>query len=192
MNIKGKRVAVLVDNYFEQAEFVEPIAALKNAGAEVEVIASKQKDLHALNHIKKGDDFVADKLLKEASSDIYDALVLPGGAINADHLRVVDKAKQWVVEFLDSGKPLAVICHAPWVLVSADVVEGRRLTSFYTIKDDIRNAGGEWVDLPVVLDNNLITSRQPDDLPVFNQALINMLAEGPAALDEAALNKTAV
>jgi len=184
MNTTDKRVAILVHNFFEQTEFEEPLRALKDAGAEVTVISASKKKLQGLNHAEKGDEFQADLLLSAASSDDYDALVLPGGALNADGLRMNEAAQQWVIDFLDSGRPLAVICHAPWVLVSADAVEERRLTSYRTIQDDIRNAGGEWVDQPVVIDVNLITSRQPDDLPQFNDALIHMLSRSrPAEMD---------
>ncbi|HVX56537.1 MAG TPA: type 1 glutamine amidotransferase domain-containing protein [Candidatus Saccharimonadales bacterium] len=186
-DISGKHIAILVHNYFEQAEFEEPLSALKNAGAEVTVISADEQKLRGLNHVERGDNFEADLLLDQASPEDYDALVLPGGAINADNLRVVETAKQWVLDFLEAGKPLAVICHAPWVLVSADAVEGRRLTSYHTIRDDIVNAGGEWVNQAVVIDDNLITSRQPDDLPQFNDALINMLSEQPSsAIQDAA------
>lgn len=177
MDISGKHIAVLVDDYFEQAEFDEPISTLKDAGGEVTVIATRQKELHGMNHAQAGETFAADLLLAQASSGDYDALVLPGGAINADQLRVNEAAQQWATDFLDSGRPLAAICHAPWLLVSADAVEGKRLTSYHTIKDDITNAGGEWVDLDVVIDGNLITSRKPDDIPVFTDALITMLAQ---------------
>lgn len=179
MNISGKKVAVLVDNYFEQAEFEEPISALIDAGADVTVIAVNTQKLKGLNHIDKGDDFEADLLLDQASSDDYDALVLPGGAINADSLRTNEKAQRWALDFLDSDRPIAVICHAPWLLVSAEAVDDRRLTSWASIKDDILNAGGEWVDRSVVVDNNLITSRKPDDIPMFNEALIRLLAKQP-------------
>jgi protease I len=178
MDITGKTVAILVDNYFEQAEFEEPIEALRDAGAEVTVVAVKDKKLQGLNHIDKGDFFAADLLLEEASEEDYDALVLPGGAINADSLRMVEAAQIWVRDFLEEDKPVAVICHAPWVLVSADLLDGRRLTSFETIQDDIQNAGGDWVDEPVVIDGYLITSRKPDDLPAFSEALIKMIREG--------------
>lgn len=188
MDIAGKHIAILVDNYFEQAEFEEPMSALKDAGADVTVIStSSDKVLQGLNHIEKGDKFEADLLLGQASPGDYDALVLPGGVVNADNLRVVEGAQQWVLDFLDSGKPLAAICHAPWVLVSADAVEGRRLTSYHTLKDDILNAGGEWVNQPLVIDGNLITSRKPDDLPQFNEALIEMLnAQRTSAISDAA------
>jgi protease I len=179
MDVNGKKVAVLVDNYFEQAEFEEPIDALKEAGATVSVITTNEdKQLTGLHHVDKGDSFTADLLLEEADSAAYDALVLPGGAINADALRMNEKARRWVKDFLAAGKPLAAICHAPWLLASAGVTKGRRLTSYHTIQDDMRNAGADWVDQQVVVDESLITSRQPDDLPAFNQALISMLAQG--------------
>lgn len=177
MDISGKHVAILVDNYFEQAEFDEPLSALKNAGAEVTVISTGAKELTGMHHADKGDNFPVDLVLDQASSDDYDALVLPGGAINADALRMNEDARSWVMDFLESNRPLAAICHAPWVLVSADCLEGRRLTSYYTIQDDIRNSGGEWVDLSVVIDGNLITSRNPDDLPQFCDAIIKSLTK---------------
>lgn len=175
MNISGKHVAVLVHNYFEQAEFEEPIRALKDAGAEVTVVSADKRTLRGMRHAELADKFTADLLLSEASAYDYDALVLPGGAINADSLRMVEAARDWVLDFMDAGKPIAAICHAPWLLVSADVVDGRRLTSYYTIQDDINNAGGEWINRPLVIDDNLITSRQPDDIPMFNDAIIKML-----------------
>lgn len=178
MDITGKKVAVLVANYFEQAEFEEPIDALREAGAEVVVVAVKDTLLQALNYVDKGDTFTADLLLQDVTTEDYDALVLPGGIINADGLRMVEAAQLWCRDFLEENKPVAVICHAPWVLVSADLVDGRRLTSFETIQDDIQNAGGDWVDWPVVVDGSLISSRKPDDLPVFSEALIKILKNG--------------
>lgn len=187
MDIAGKHVAILVHNYFEQAEFEEPLSALRDAGAEVTVISADGMKLKGMNHVEPGDRFEADLKLDQANPDDYDALVLPGGAINADHLRIVETAKQWALDFLDAGKPLAVICHAPWVLVSADAVEGHRLTSYHTIRDDIVNAGGEWVNQPLVIDGNLITSRKPEDLPLFNDALIKMLSgKSGSAIPDAA------
>jgi protease I len=171
----AKRVAILVDNYFEQAEFEAPLQALEDSDIQVEVVAASQKDLTALQHVDKGGNFTADRLLQDAEAADYDALVLPGGAVNADCLRMNQKARQWVNDFMDASKPIAAICHAPWLLVSADAVEGRRLTSYYTLQDDIRNAGGEWADFPVLVDRNLITSRQPDDLPQFCEALLEAL-----------------
>jgi len=177
MDIAGKSVAILVHNYFEQAEFEGPLQRLHDAGAEVRVVsASDERELQGLNHVEKGDKFTADLLLDDAKPEDYDALVLPGGAINADALRMVDGVREWVRHFIDEQKPLAAICHAPWVLVSAGCTDGRKLTSFFTIQDDIRNAGGEWVDEEVVTDGKLITSRKPDDVPAFTDALIKMLA----------------
>jgi protease I len=176
--ISGKKVAILVDNYFEEAELTGPMEALKKAGATVEIIAAEPKDGHvqALNHVDKGRSFKIDKTLKEADINDYDALVLPGGAMNADQLRMQSKARDWVKKIADQGKPLAVICHAPWVLASAGLAKGRRLTSFFTIQDDMKDAGANWVDEEVVIDRNLITSRMPDDIPAFNKALISMIA----------------
>lgn len=175
MNIVDKHVAILVDNYFEQAELEGPLTYLKERGADVVVVSASTKDLQALNHIKKGEPFVADQLLKDVDISDFDALILPGGVVNSDNLRLNRKAQDWVNEFMDNNKLIAAICHAPWLLVSADVVEGRRLTSFPTLQDDIINAGGEWIDQPVALDENLITSRKPDDIPAFNAAIIEWL-----------------
>ncbi|HET9174292.1 MAG TPA: type 1 glutamine amidotransferase domain-containing protein [Candidatus Saccharimonadales bacterium] len=176
-DLSGKKVAILVDNYFEQAEFTGPLDALKAAGATVEVIAAEPENgkIQGLNHVDKADRFEFDKTLEDANISDYDALVLPGGAVNADHLRMQDKAKQWAKEMVEKRKPLAVICHAPWVLVSAGIAKGRTLTSYFTIQDDIRDAGAQWVDKEVVVDDTIITSRNPDDIPAFNNALISML-----------------
>lgn len=178
MQTQRKKVAVLVCDLFEQAEFEEPVRFLREAGAEVAIVsASGKESLQGMRHAKLGDSFQADILLDDANAEMYDALVLPGGALNADQLRMVPKARAWALYFLDTQKLVAAICHAPWLLVSADAVEERRLTSYFTIQDDIRNAGGAWVDLSVVTDGNLITSRQPDDLPEFNQAVIAWLRQ---------------
>ena len=177
-DLSGKKVAVLVDNYFEEDEFTKPIEALKQAGASVEVIAAEPEEgkIQAMNHADKSKTYDYDKTLDEANIDDYDALVLPGGAINADQLRMQDKARQWVKRVSEAGKPLAVICHAPWVLASAGIAQGRKLTSFFTIQDDMRDAGANWVDEEVVVDGNIITSCKPDDIPAFNDALISMMA----------------
>jgi protease I len=162
-DLKGKKVA---------------IKALRKAGATVEVIAAEPErgKVQAMQHVDKSKRYAIDKTLKEADINDYDALVLPGGAINADQLRMQDKAREWVKAITKQNKPLAVICHAPWVLVSAGLVKGRKLTSFFTIQDDMREAGANWVDEEVVIDGNLITSRSPDDIPAFNKALISMMA----------------
>ncbi len=175
METNRKKAAILVHDFFEQVEFEEPLRALKDAGVDVAVISAARKNLTGMQHNKPGDSFKADLLLRDAKSVDYDILVLPGGVVNSDKLRADDKAQAWVIEFLDSKKPIAAICHAPWLLVSADAVEGRRLTSYYTLEDDIRNAGGEWSDFPVIVDENLITSRQPDDLPRFCTAILEAL-----------------
>ena len=179
MDPTNKKVAILVHDYFEQAEFEQPLAALKDAGVAVTVVSAAEKQLRGMQHAEKGDKFQADLLLKDAVPEEYDALVLPGGVINGDALRLNEDAQQWAASFLEQGKPVAAICHAPWLLVSADVVEGRRLTSWPTLQDDIRNAGGEWVDQKVVVDDNLITSRKPDDLPAFCEAIIGALQSPP-------------
>lgn len=175
MALGDKKVAILVFNYFEQAEFTQPLQALKDAGVEVHVISASERELQGLNHVEKGETFQADLLLGEAVADGYDALVLPGGAVNADNLRMDETARDWVRNFMSDGKPIAAICHAPWVLVSSGVVSNKTLTSFYTIQDDMRNAGAVWVDEEIAVDGNLITSRNPGDLPAFCSALIGAL-----------------
>lgn len=175
--LSGKKVAVVATDYFEQAELTEPVKALRDAGATVEIIAPKSGEIKGLKHTDPGQSVKVDKTLEEADADDYDALVLPGGAINADHLRMEQKARDFVTKMMDEqNKPTAVICHAPWLLVSAGLARGKKLTSFFTIQDDMRNAGADWVDQEVVIDGNLITSRNPDDIPAFNNALISALS----------------
>lgn len=171
MSIQNKKIALLVDDYFEQVECEEPRKQLQEAGAIVTLVAVENKEVYGLNHVDIGDAFNADMLLSEVDFDEYDALVLPGGVVNSDMLRMNSKAREWVTHFTDEGKLIAAICHAPWLLVSADVVEGRRLTSYFTLQDDIRNAGAEWIDHELVHDGNLITSREPDDIPAFVGAI---------------------
>ena len=169
-------VAILVDNYFEEAEFVEPKKAIEAAGMQAVVVSPQEGQLTALQHMERGGSYKVDVQLKDVDINGYAALVIPGGVVNADKLRMEEKAREWVRTFLEHGKPVAVICHGPWLLVSAGVVKGRQLTSYYTLQDDIRNAGGEWIDETVVTDGSLITSRNPDDLPAFNKALLDALA----------------
>jgi len=171
----NKKVALLVEDNFEQAEFTSPRRALTDAGFEVDVISPKS-EVHGLHHLDSGDTFQVDCALDEANPADYDAVVLPGGANNADKLRMNEKARAFVKEIYDSGKVVAAVCHAPWLLVSNGVAGGHKLTSYFTIQDDIRNAGGNWVDEEVVTDGNLITSRKPDDLPAFNRAIIERLS----------------
>lgn len=184
MNLSNKRVAILVDNYFEQAELEEPLEALKEVGVGVEVVGISKKMLTSMEHAKISDKFQADVLIGDADMEDYDALILPGGAINADSLRMNEEAREWVKYFMASELPLAVICHAPWLLISADVVKGKSLTSYFTIQDDIRNAGGKWLDKPVVVDNNLITSRMPEDINQFNYTIIDMLSRDSGEGDD--------
>ncbi|HEX3568547.1 MAG TPA: type 1 glutamine amidotransferase domain-containing protein [Candidatus Saccharimonadales bacterium] len=176
MDLVGKRIALLVDNYFEQAEFTGPKQSFLDAGASVTVVSPQSGTVQGLKHVDKGDTFAVDQSLDDADADSFDALVLPGGAINADHLRMNKKAQEWIRRYIERGKIVAAICHAPWLLVSADCVRGRHLTSFFTIQDDIRNAGGKWSDEQVVIDGSLITSRKPDDVPAFADAIKQALA----------------
>ncbi|MBV9720064.1 MAG: type 1 glutamine amidotransferase [Candidatus Eremiobacteraeota bacterium] len=178
-NLNGKTIAVLALDGFEEAELTEPTKALRDAGATVEIVSQKREPLQAFKHHDKSIKVDVDKTFDEVSPADYDAVLLPGGALNADTLRTDPKAQQFVKRMNDERKPMAVICHAPWLLVSAGLVKGRTLTSWPTIADDIRNAGGEWVDREVVVDDNLVTSRGPKDIPAFNRALLDLLTRSP-------------
>jgi protease I len=175
-SLKGKKIAIIATDYFEESELTEPLAALEDAGATVDVIADHTGEIKGVKHIDPGQSVPVDMTLDEMDPNKYDAIVLPGGAVNADKLRMNDKAKQVIRSFMDTGKLVAAICHAPWALISAGRSDGKQMTSFHTIQDDIRNAGGEWVNEEVVIDQNLITSRQPNDIPAFNHAIIQALA----------------
>jgi protease I len=176
-DLAGKKIAIVATDYFEESELTEPMAALKKAGAEVDVIAPKSGEIKGVKHVEPGQSVKVDTTLDNANPDDYDAAVFPGGAINADNLRINQDAKNFITKIMNEhNKPTAVICHAPWLLVSAGLARGKRLTSFHTIQDDLRNAGAEWVDEPVVIDDNLITSRKPDDLSAFNDAIISALS----------------
>src|SRR3954471_668811 len=177
--LQGKRIAILTANEgVEQVEYEKPRQALEAAGATVELLAPEKDDVQMFNHLDRADTFPADKAVGDASADDYDGLMLPGGVANPDDLRTDEDAIQFVQGFVNAGKPIAAICHAPWTLVEAGAVKGRTLTSFESIKTDIRNAGGEWVDEEVVVDQGLVTSRKPDDLPAFNAKMIEEFAEG--------------
>lgn len=178
-------IAILVDNYFEQIEFTDPKEILENAGAQVTVISTGAEVLHGMHGAEQGDDFVPDMVLAEVDFEDFEMLLLPGGVINADKLRMNVKAREWVHHCLDNEVPLAAICHAPWLLVSAGVADGMKLTSFYTLQDDIKNAHGNWVDAQLVVDGAVITSRGPDDLPVFCGALIDALEHLSSNVDTA-------
>ena len=175
--LNGLRVAIIVADDFEQAELTEPKKALDQAGATTKIISTHPGQVTGMNHDVKADTFNVDMTLDQANPNDFDALMLPGGALNADTLRMVPKARQFAQEFQRAGKPMAVICHAPWLLVSSGLVRGRTLTSYYTIQDDIRNAGGNWVDQEMVRDGNWVTSRSPKDLPAFNPAMIQLFSE---------------
>ncbi|MFT0869129.1 type 1 glutamine amidotransferase domain-containing protein [Pseudomonas sp. CAM1A] len=173
--LNGKRVAFLVTDGFEQVELTGPREALEKQGAVVDILSEKEGTVRGWNHDKPADEFAVDATFEAAHLDLYDALVLPGGVQNSDTIRLIPGAQKLVKSHDSAGKPLAVICHGGWLLVSTGLAKGKRMTSYKTLQDDIRNAGGTWVDEAVVVDGNLITSRQPDDIPAFNAQLISAL-----------------
>jgi protease I len=179
--LHGKKIAIVATDGFEQVELTEPKKALETAGATVHVISPKSGQIKGWNHTDWGDKTSVDKTLDEVKAGDYDGLVLPGGQINPDKLRIEPKAVAFVTEFFNSGKPIGAICHGPWLLVEADVVKRRTLTSWPSVRTDIRNAGGHWVDEEVVTDQNLTTSRKPDDIPAFNERLIRELSQAKPA-----------
>ncbi|MBA3961963.1 MAG: type 1 glutamine amidotransferase [Chthoniobacterales bacterium] len=167
--LKGKKVAILVADGFEQVEMTKPREALKAAGAETKIVSPKSGKIQGMNHADKGDKFDVDLTLDDASAEEFDALLIPGGLMNPDELRSTPEATDFARHFFDAGKPVAAICHGPWVLIDAGVVDGRTLTSWPAIQTDVKNAGGIWVDEEVVVDDGLVTSRKPDDIPAFQQ-----------------------
>jgi protease I len=180
--LSGLRVAILATQNFEESELIEPRKALEEAGAKCEVISPKPGQIQAVKHDEKTKKIDVDLPLEQAHPDHYDAVLLPGGAMNADHLRVEKRAQDFVRQVDGAGKPIAVICHGPWLLVSAGLVKGRKMTSYHTIQDDLRNAGALWEDKEVVRDRNWVSSRQPSDIPAFNREMISLFAESlPAA-----------
>ena len=184
--LKGRKVAILVANGFEQVELTEPKKALEQAGAKTEIVSPEKGRAQGWNHAEKADSFPVDVPLDQAKAEDYDALLLPGGVRNPDVLRTVPAAVEFVKSFFEVGKPVAAICHGPWTLVEADVVSGRTMTSWPSLKTDLRNAGAEWVDEEVVTDNGLVTSRKPDDLPAFNREMVEEFAKGRAGQRAAA------
>ncbi|MGC3894966.1 type 1 glutamine amidotransferase domain-containing protein [Pseudomonas urmiensis] len=174
--LNGKRVAFLVTDGFEQVELTGPREALEQNGAVVDILSDKPGTVRGWNHDKPADPFTVDATFDNAQLDLYDALVLPGGVQNSDTIRLVPGAQKLVKSHDSAGRPLAVICHGAWLLVSSGLAKGKRMTSYKTLQDDIRNAGGIWVDEQVVVDGNLISSRQPNDIPAFNEQLIKALA----------------
>ena len=177
-NLTGKKVAILATDGFEQDELLSPLEALKDAGAETQVVSTTEGKIKGWKHTDWGKKVKVDVTLAEANAEAYDALVLPGGVMNPDHLRRDPAALEFVKSFFRAGKPVGAICHGPWTLIDAGVVRGRKMTSYETIQTDLKNAGAEWVDQEVVVDNGLVTSRKPDDLPAFNAKLIEEIAEG--------------
>lgn len=176
--LQGKKVAILVDDGFEQVELTEPRAALDQAGARTEVVSPAGEQVRAWDFTEWGDDIKRDVRLDEASADEYGALLLPGGVLNPDKLRRNQDALAFVRAFFDAGKPVATICHGPWTLIDAGVVKGRKMTSYPSLQTDLKNAGVNWVDQEVVVDQGLVSSRSPDDIPAFNRKMIEEFAEG--------------
>ncbi len=183
--LEGKKVAIVVADGFEQVELTGPRAALDQAGAQTEIISPGKTKVKGWNHTEWGDEFNVDRPLEQADPNDYDALLLPGGVMNPDHLRRNPKVQQFVRAFFDAGKPVAAICHGPWTLIDSGVARGRTLTSYETIQMDLKNAGAHWVDQEVVVDRGLVTSRKPADIPAFNRKMIEEFAEGPHDLEPA-------
>jgi len=176
--LDGKKVAILVADGFEQVELTEPKEALEKAGAETDIVSPAGEKVRGWEETEWGKSFRVDMPLKKAKADNYDALLLPGGVMNPDKLRLEPKAIDFIRAFFDAGKPVPAICHGPWTLIDAGAARGRRVTSYPSIKLDLRNAGAEWVNEQVVVDNGLVTSRKPADLPAFNRKMIEEFAEG--------------
>jgi protease I len=177
--LDGKKIAILVANEgIEQVELTEPRKALEEAGATVELLAPEAGEAQAFNHLDKADSFPVDKVVGDADAGDYDGLMLPGGVANPDNLRTHEEAVSFTRAFFEAGKPVAVICHGPWTLVEAGVLEGRTITSWPSLQTDIRNAGGTWVDEEVVVDEGLVSSRKPDDLPAFCAKMVEEFCEG--------------
>jgi protease I len=176
--LSGKKVAILAADGFEEVELTKPRKALDAAGAKTTVVSIKSGKIQGMNHADKGETVAVDRTLAEAKPKDFDALMIPGGLMNPDALRSNEDALEFVRHFFREGKPVAAICHAPWVLIDAGVVRGRTLTSWPAIKTDVRNAGGNWVDQEVVVDNGLVTSRKPDDILAFNEKMIEEFSEG--------------
>jgi len=181
--LQDRKVAILVTDNFEQVELTSPRQALERAGATVHIISAKPGQVRGMHHDEKADSFPVDATFEDADPTQYAGVVLPGGVFNSDAIRAEEGAQRFVQGIHEQGKPIAVICHGAWLLVSAGLVDGRQLTSYPTLQDDIRNAGGEWVDEEVVLDGNFISSRKPDDLPAFNAKLVEALS-GDEAVTE--------
>ena len=188
--LEGLKVAILVAEGFEQVELTEPKKALESAGAETRIVSPANKEVEGWNHFDKADKFPVDVPLDQANARDFDALLLPGGVANPDQLRMIPAAVQFVRGFFEAGKPIASICHGPWPLIEAGVVRGRTVTSWPSLKTDLINAGANWVDQEVVTDNGLVTSRKPDDIPAFNEKMIEEFAEARHRQQKAAATGT--
>jgi len=175
--LQGKRIAIIVTDGFEQIELTSPREALEKAGAKCVLIAPKDGQVQGFKHHDKADKFKVELTLEKANASDFDALMLPGGVINADAIRIDKKAQQIVQELERAGKPIAVICHGPWLLISSGVMKGRHITSWPTLQDDLRNAGAQWEDKECIRDRNWVSSRKPDDLPVFNREMVKLFSE---------------
>jgi protease I len=176
--LHGKTIAILATDGFEQSELLKPKQALEDAGAKTQVVSPSEKKIKGWDMKDWGKEVSVDVPLQSADPSRYDALLLPGGVMNPDKLRMIPEAVEFVRRFIDAGKPIAAICHGPWMLVETGAVRGRTVTSWPSLKTDIQNAGGTWVDEPVVLSNGMVTSRKPDDIPFFNQQMIDLFAKG--------------
>lgn len=183
--LNGKRVAILVEDGFEQVELTSPKQALEEAGAKTFIVSPKRDKVKGWEHTQWGQEFPVDVAIEQANANEYDALLLPGGVMNPDKLRTNSQAVQFVRSFFEQQKPVAAICHGPWMLVEAGVVKGRKVTSYPSIQTDLKNAGANWVDQEVIVDQGLVTSRNPDDLPAFNRKLVEEVAEGQHARQRA-------
>ena len=175
--LNGKKIAILVADGFEQVELTEPKKALEKAGGKASIVSPEKGKVKGWQHTEWGDEMPVDVPLAKAKADEFDALLLPGGVMNPDHLRRNPEALKFVKAFFDAGKPVAAICHGPWTLIDAGVARGRKMTSYETIQSDLKNAGVEWTDQEVVVDGNLVTSRKPDDIPAFNRAIVEVFAK---------------
>ena len=177
-SLSGKKIAILATDGFEQAELQEPLKALRNEGAQVDIVAPHSGEIQGMRHHDKGATMKVDRTLDEARPEDYNAIVLPGGVANPDQLRTIEKAVAFARHFFDAKKPIAVICHGPWTLVEAGIVKGVEMTSWPSLKTDLKNAGANWVDKEVVVDQGIVSSRKPDDLPAFCKKMVEEFKEG--------------
>ena len=176
-NLKGLKVAILITDGFEQVEMVKPRKALDDAGAQTSIVSPKDRRVRGWNHQEAGDEFPVDVPLNEAKPEDFDALLLPGGVMNPDSLRMLPKAVEFAQDCFGSGKPVAAICHGPWMVIEAGAARGRKIASWPSLKTDLRNAGAQWMDEEVVVDGNIVSSRRPDDIPAFNREMLKLFSQ---------------